>query len=257
MLPITVTTRAHQYTPAGLEPVDLMVSAEYHVTLLLSGKPCVSIACSGADLDVLAVGHLISEGIILSKDEIARVDVDEKTFTVNIVLAPDADVFGRLIRIRTLVSGCGGTGPELPADRPASPDLPVVRPAVVLASMKEFLGLSDTHRQTHGVHSGALYDLDGARIAFFDEIGRHNAVDKLLGFALANDISLDGVMLLSTGRISTEIVLKAAQAGIRVLVTRASPTSRAIELVRERNIMMITGVRRETFYVHHGAENIR
>ena len=122
--------------------------------------------------------------------------------------------------------------------------------------MKEFLGLSTTHSQTHGVHSGALYGLDGKRMAFFDEIGRHNAVDKLIGMALINRIPLDRYMLFSTGRVSSEIVLKAAQASIPVIVTRAAPTSMAIDLARKQNLILITGVRKDGFYVAHGADRI-
>ena len=85
--------------------MEAPVSAEYHVTLLLNGRPCLSIVCSGSDLDLLAAGHLVSEGLILSNDEIDRIEVDEERMTVNLVTAPGVDIFGRLVRIRTLVSG--------------------------------------------------------------------------------------------------------------------------------------------------------
>ncbi|OHD64713.1 MAG: formate dehydrogenase family accessory protein FdhD [Spirochaetes bacterium RBG_13_51_14] len=257
MLQKIITVKAHRYTPAGIEPADLSVSAEYNVTLLLNGRPCLSVACSGSDLDMLAAGHLLSEGIILSKDEIDRIEVNEERMTVNVIFAAGTDVFGRLIKIRTLVSGCAGSGSGPDGGKPASGELPFLNPAVIVSSMKEFLGLSEMYRLTHGVHSAALYDILGKRLAFYDEIGRHNAVDKLLGFALTYGVAMGQAMLLSTGRISSEIVLKASAAGIPAIVTRAAPTSMAVELVRKLNIILITGVKKDAFFIHHGAEYIR
>lgn len=256
MLPATVTVHSHYYTNSELRLIEAPVSAEYHVTLLLNGKPCLVIVCSGSDLDLLAAGHLVAEGIISSKEEIARIDVDEERLTVNVVTAAGVDVSARFPGIRTLVSGSPGSGEDGgPAIRPLI-DLPAVDPRVILSSMTEFLGLSKTHEATHGVHSGALYGLDGRQEAFFDEIGRHNAVDKLVGMALTRGISLGRSMLFSTGRVSSEIVKKTARASIPVLVTRAAPTSMAIELVKRLNIILLTGVRKDGFYVANGADRI-
>jgi FdhD protein len=255
LLQKTTTIKTHLYRPTGIEEVEVQVSAEYHVSFLLNGRPYLSVACSGTDLELLATGHLVSEGIILSENEIERIDIDEKGMAVNVITARDAKIIGRLIKVRTLVSGCAGA--ETP-DCGTTPlhDLPVLKASVVLASVKEFLGFSEIYRHTHGVHSGALYDTEGRRAAFFDEIGRHNAVDKLLGLALTRGIAVDRMMLLSTGRISSEIVTKAAVARVPAIVSRAAPTSMAVEMVRKLNIILITGVKRESFYVHHGAEYI-
>jgi FdhD protein len=256
MLQKIVIVKAHRHTAAGMEPVDLPVSAEYTIVLLLNGRPCLSVACSGSDLENLAVGHLVSEGIILSYGEIDRVEVDEKNMTVNVIFAAGTDVFGRLIKIRTLVSGCSGSDSGSAAGSVSSRELPRLDPAVIHASVKEFLGLSETYRLTHGVHSAALYDTKGTMLAFYDEIGRHNAVDKLIGYAMARGLPLTRAMLLSTGRISSEIALKAAAANIPAIVTRAAPTSKGVELARRNNIILVTGVRKDSFYVHHGVEHI-
>jgi FdhD protein len=256
MLQKIMNVKAHRHTSSGMEPVDLPVSAEYTILLLLNGRPCLSVACSGSDLEILAIGHLVSEGIILSYNEVDRIEVNEENMTINVIFAAGTDVFGRLIRIRTLVSACSGSGSGTTGGGPSSRELPRLDPSVIHASVKEFLGLSETYRLTHGVHSAALYDTGGTRLAFYDEIGRHNAVDKLIGYALTRGMALDRVMLLSTGRISSEIVLKAAAAGIPAIVTRAAPTSMAVELVRERDIILVTGVRKDSFYVHHGSEHI-
>ncbi len=256
MLQQTRTTLAHRYHDAGIEEVELVVSVEYHMTFLLNGRPYLTVACSGSDLDHLAAGHLLSEGIIRSREEIERIDIDEEAMTVNVVTAPGADIIGRLFRVRTLVSGCAGGGTGGGCEGVVLPAPPVVDPAVIIDSAKEFLGFSKIYRRTHGVHSAALYGIEGGRIAFYDEIGRHNAVDKLLGFALTGGIGLDRAMLFSTGRISSEIVSKAAAARIPALITRAAPTSMAIDMAREIGLILVTGVKRDGFYVHSGAGSI-
>ncbi len=255
MLQKTKTIKTHLFKGTGIEEAEVQVSAEYHVAFLLNGRPYLTVACSGTDLELLAAGHLLSEGIILSEKEIERIDINEKEMTVNVITARDAQIIGRLIKVRTLVSGCAGA--ETPdCGLPPLRDLPVLKAPVVLASVKEFLGFSETYRHTHGVHSGALYDIEGGRAAFFDEIGRHNAVDKLLGLALTRGIAVNRMMLLSTGRISSEIVTKAAVAKVPAIVSRAAPTSMAVEMVRKLNIILITGVKRDSFYVHHGVRQI-
>ncbi len=254
MLTPTVTIKTHRYSPSGVEPVDLLISSEYHITLLLNGRPCLSVACSGSDLEMLAVGHLITERIVLSMDEINAVQVDEELGTVNVILADNADVLGRLEKIRTPLSGCGGPGSDLSDDVAVRRGLPRVDPTIITSAMHEFLEFSVIHSTTHGVHSAALYAVDGTRVVFYDEIGRHNAIDKVIGYAMTHGVSLDRMMLFSTGRIATEIALKAARAGMSVIVTRASPTSMAVDFVRKKNIILITNVRKDSFYVHNGVE---
>ncbi|MBN2079335.1 MAG: formate dehydrogenase accessory sulfurtransferase FdhD [Spirochaetes bacterium] len=256
MLPQTATISAHRYGPDGFEPVELLVSAEYHMTFLVNGRPYLTVACSGSDLEIMAAGHLLSEGIIMSREEIERIEVDEEGMSVNVVTSPGADVIGRLFRVRTMVSGCAGGGTGTGCRGITLPAVPLIDPSVIIDSAKEFLGLSTIYRHTHGVHSAALYDIGGSRIAFYDEIGRHNAVDKLLGFALTGGVGLDQAMLFSTGRISSEIVSKVAAARIPVLVTRAAPTSMAVGMAREIGLVLVTGVRRDGFYVHHGRESL-
>jgi FdhD protein len=256
LLPDKVTIASYRYSGSGMEPVDISVSAEYHVAVMINGRPCVTIACSGSDLELLAVGHLASEGIICSQNEIAGVEVDETALTVNVLTVPGAEVFGRLMKVRTLVSGCAGTGPGPACAVPATGVPFRIEARTIVSLMREFLGLSDAYRLTHGVHSAALYNGEGERVAFFDEIGRHNAVDKLIGLAFARGLATGRMVLLTTGRVSSEIVSKAALACIPGIVTRAAPTSMAVDMARERNILLVTGVRGRGFYVHHGVEFI-
>jgi len=247
-----VTIQSYRYGPDGIEQAEIPVVAEYHVSFLLNGRPFLVVACSGSDIAEMAAGHLLAEGIVKSRADIKRIDVDEDSRTVDIITAQGPDMFGRLVRVRTLVSGCAGGGGA--GCLPRRDELPRVRPEAVTSAMKDFLGLSDTYRRTHGVHSAALYDLDGSLMAFYDELGRHNAVDKLIGTALLKGLSLERAMLFTTGRVASEILAKAAVAGVPVLVSRAAPTSMAVAMAREANLMLLTGVTAKGFYIHHGRE---
>jgi FdhD protein len=122
--------------------------------------------------------------------------------------------------------------------------------------MNEFLVFSQEHKATHGVHGAALYSLEGERLAFFDEIGRHNAIDKVIGHAAVSGISLEDKMICSTGRVSSEIALKLIHARAPVLVTRASPTTLSVELLRRYNLLSIVRAVGGRFYVVNGKENI-
>ncbi|HQM46212.1 MAG TPA: formate dehydrogenase accessory sulfurtransferase FdhD, partial [Smithellaceae bacterium] len=107
-----------------------------------------------------------------------------------------------------------------------------------------------------GVHGAALYSLAGEKIVFFDEIGRHNAIDKVIGHAAVHNISLEDKMICSTGRISSEIALKIINARAPVLITRASPTTLSVKLLRRYNILSVIRAVQGRFYVVNGKEQI-
>jgi FdhD protein len=163
----------------------------------------------------------------------------------------------RLFRLRSIASGCGQESATVfDGPLPPNPAIPYLRADTVLRSMKEFLRSSEAYGRTHGVHSAGLYTVEGERMAFFEEIGRHNAVDKVMGFAAKKGVPLGGTMLLSTGRLSSEIVQKAAAGPVPAIVSRAAPTSRSVEMARRQNILMVGRVRGSGFIVYHGAERI-
>ncbi len=252
-LPQHVMVAAFECAGTEIGPIELPVSAEYSFTLSVNGNPFVSIVCSGSDLEQLALGHLAAEGVIRSADEVRSIEIDEGAFSINVSTAESDELLDRLFRIRSIASGCGqsAAGPADAVRRPHG-KVPRVGAAVVIASMREFLRSSEIHTLTHGVHSAALYSVDGTRLCFFDEIGRHNAIDKILGCALKEGIPLERSMILSTGRLASEIVLKAIAVSAPVLISRAAPTTRSIELARRAGMLMIGGVRPSGFYIFSG-----
>ncbi len=106
------------------------------------------------------------------------------------------------------------------------------------------------------MHSAALSSTEGKIITFFDEIGRHNAIDKVLGYALLEDIDLRKNIILTTGRVSSEIVIKLINASAGTIISRASPTSLSYELANTHGVTMIGRVRSGYFCVFSGHENV-
>ncbi len=255
-LPANEKVLLHEYREGGFVEVSLPFSTEYAVLLQINGNPYVTMACSGNYLREHITGYLITEGMISGPDQIEKLDIDEANLTVNAVLMQDRIIAQKLERIKTISAAGGRTRKNMPAGDLIRDNLPKVSADVVLRSMKEFLTYSREHEATHGVHSAALYSLEGERLVFFDEIGRHNAIDKVIGHAALQGIRLEDKMICSTGRISSEIAFKIINARAPMLVTRASPTTLSVELLRRFNILSVIRAVNGRFFVVNGKENI-
>lgn len=255
-LPTCENVLLHEWRDGSLIEVSLPFSTEYAVLLKISDNPYVTMACSGNYLREHITGYLITEGIISGADQIEKMDIDETNLIVNAVLVKDKIIAEKLERIKIITAAGGRTKKCLPSDDLIRKNLPDVRAEVILRSMSEFLTYSREHEATHGVHSAALYSLVGERLVFFDEIGRHNAIDKVIGYAAVNGIGLKDKMICSTGRISSEIAFKFINARAPVLVTRASPTTLSIRLLRQYNILSIIRAVNNRFYVVNGKDRI-
>lgn len=256
MLPAQENVVLHEYRDGQLIEVSLPFSAEYALLLKINGSPYITMACSGNYLAEHVTGYLMTEGIIAGIDQIEKMEVDEAALAVNVVLIDDAVIAEKLDRIKTISAAGGRTKKNLPGDDLIRKRLPQVQAQVIVQSMSEFLNYSREHEATHGVHSAALYSLGGERLAFFDEIGRHNAIDKVIGYAAMNGIALADKMICSTGRISSEIAFKFINARAPALITRASPTTMSVKLLRRFNILSVIRAVNGRFFVVNGKENI-
>ncbi len=238
---------AYQYLEGRFEKISVPLSAEYSMTIAINGKPFVTIACSGSELQELATGFLVAEGIITNKNEIEKIDFDAEKLIMDVTIKETDTVIQRLFSIRSIVSGCGNAavkGTWLKKIKPG-----IFWPQVILKIGKQFYQTSDIHKLTHGVHSAGLYTATGECIVFYDEIGRHSAVDKIVGYALCHDIPLADKIVYSTGRISSDIILKAVAAGIGVVASKSAPTSLAAQYANEYHVVLAANVRINKFDV--------
>jgi FdhD protein len=218
------------------------VVEEVPVWLEVNGEPTVTWMCTPDQLEELAVGWLHGEGYIRSLADLRRLRpcATDVGFWADVTPELVALVKGEN-RKRVLASGCGAVttalgDPALLSARPASTPLPSVEQTRGL--FKALFAQGSRYKDTGGIHAAAL--TDGALLLHHaEDIGRHNAVDKVIGAALLRGRSLEGLGLLVTGRISGELGFKAARAGISYVATPSVPSSLAVEIARRAGTVLI------------------
>jgi len=218
------------------------IASELPVRLALNNEPLVTLLCTPTELEELAVGFLLSEGLLRDKASIKKLEVDEREATVRIELDNLPADFSTLFEKRTISSGCGKgitfTSYRMYADQRMNIAGPIVGLDDIRSLLKTFRNISALYLETGGVHSAALSD--GRDILFFSEdIGRHNAVDKLIGKAFLQSISVENKILLTSGRVTSEIVTKAGRNRFPVLISRAAPSCMAISYAEDMGITLV------------------
>jgi FdhD protein len=215
--------------------------------------------------DELAVGFLFTERIVTARDQVMGVRACRVGNVVRVDLRPEVAVdLTRLERHFYTASSCGVCGKaSLEAVRVCSPHRPSEGWPVVEAAVIH--RLSDTLRaeqtvfdRTGGLHAAALFDTHGNLLCLREDVGRHNALDKLIGVQfLSGRTPLSESVLLVSGRASFELVQKAAVAGIPILAAVGAPSSLAVDLARECGLTVLGFVRADRFNIYTGADRIR
>lgn len=228
---------------------------EIPFTILVNGQEIVTLLCSPDKLEYLAVGFLLSEGLIKSDTQIKSVNLGKDGHYANVELDGDFQVPQDFFRKRLISSGCGrGSSFYNPRDaldyEPINSDIQISYKQVT-DLMRQFQEKSSLFKKTGGVHSAALSDLGKIEI-FTEDIGRHNAIDKIFGQCLLKGISTEDKVILTSGRISSEILIKVAKGKIPIIISRAAPTDLAVGLAEKMRVTLIGFVRgkRMNIYTH-------
>lgn len=235
--------------------VEDMVVREAPMTIVLDNQELVTMLCSPMDLKYLAVGFLFSEGFLKSKEEIKKVVVDDRKGIAWVETKEGKGADPSLLSKRLITSGCGrGASFYSLADAQAHMKIDSrfkMLASDVLALVGEFQHGSELHRMTHGVHSAALCDAKKI-LTFADDIGRHNAIDKIVGRCILTDVPAENHGLIFSGRISSEMLLKAARRGFPVVISVASPTNVAVTMARDIGMTMVGMVRGKRMNIYSG-----
>lgn len=254
MLPADLPMQYFQYNVAtGWKPVENRVIVETAVSLTVNGEAWLSFTCTPQDLDVLAIGFLYNEGIIEAKAEIAAIDICNQGTNVDVWLYHQAE----RPKIWQRTSGCTGGVTAVPDVNP--PQYTIrnghITPQMLLTCMDQLLQSQELYREAGGVHGSALSD--GVQIrARAEDIGRHNTLDKLAGRILLSGIEVQPAILLTTGRVSSEMLQKSARIGASAVVSRTSPTSQSVMLADQLGITLVGYARRNGFLVYTHPERL-
>lgn len=245
--------RYWKYEKNNWEVIDGRVVTEMSVALSVNGEIWLTFMCSPIDLKELGVGFLFNEGIIETADEVVSARICEQECNIDIWLNRVVDKPDHWQR----TSGC--TGGLTRSDNEQRSTLftldEQISPKMVLESMEQLIQIQELYRQTRGVHCSVMSDGHQMLIRA-EDIGRHNTLDKLAGHFLLGRYNPKRRIILTTGRISSEMLQKSARLGASVVVSRTSPTSRAVQRAEELGITLIGYARRNQFIVYAHPERL-
>lgn len=233
------------------ESTDSVV-AEMPLKLYINYELYTVLMCTPNEVKELAIGYLFSEGIITSLDSIESI---EEKFDDRVCVVLKDHIKVNYDSIKAEASGCGSGRVqlqflELGLDKAIESDYKVSS-ITISKLMKEFNTASELFKKTGGVHSCAICG-DEAIVVFSEDIGRHNALDKVIGKSIMSNISLENNFVMTTGRISSDIVVKTIKAGIPVLVSHSAPTDLALEIAEASNLTVIGFTRGNRMTVYCG-----
>jgi FdhD protein len=237
------------------------VAEEKPLHIFLNRTRYVTVFCSPTKLKEMAVGNVISEGIVKSKKEIEGIDLKEEQGVCRINLKSDVKLEDRLKLLqhfsRVIFSACGSTTryePTLGLTKVRS-DLKV-KAEIIFNCVNRLNFIAETFRKTGGVHIAGIYKSDGSLVTFAEDVGRHNAVDKVIGSCILDEIDFANCFLALSGRLTGDIVLKAAKTGLPIVASLAAAISSGIAIAKDAELTLAGFVRGGRMNIYSFPERI-
>ncbi|MBG0790023.1 MAG: formate dehydrogenase accessory sulfurtransferase FdhD [Desulfovibrionaceae bacterium] len=232
---------------------------EVPLTIMLNGREVVTLMCTAKHPEYLAIGFLKSDAFLSAPDQITDISVREEGNRLVAEVETCHDPWKGRIMERSITSGCGkgtnfGRNVATISKRRLTGDIKVA-PEQVLALARQLHERSTLYSATRGCHNSALCTPEEI-LLFREDIGRHNAIDMICGQCFLDDVSVDDKMIVTTGRVASEILLKVVRIGIPVLCSTAVATSFSVELARKTGITLIGNTRDDRFWVYNDAGRI-
>lgn len=254
-----VPRRYVRFAGTSPEAVDAGVIGEIRFTLFVEDRELVTLMCSPWQLRSLVVGFLYLEGLIETVDEIEmlRVCLEDRLADVRL-----AHGFPDVPPRKILTSGCtGGVSFGKYLDQIEQFRVPdgsvLVEPAIMYDLLRALYDSSHLYRESGGVHTAIFAEARARQPRYVaEDIGRHNTLDKLQGMALLDDVSTRGGIILASGRISSEMLFKAAIMGVPIVGSRTSPTNLALSVAERLNITVCGYLRQTSMNVYTHPERL-
>ncbi|MEA4924557.1 MAG: formate dehydrogenase accessory sulfurtransferase FdhD [Syntrophomonadaceae bacterium] len=258
-LPIYKNREVTVYNNGVMEHIEDAVVQETPLTLFLNHVELATMICSPHGFKELGVGFLLTEGLIQKPSDIVEMSCREEEGLLWIETSAPVPQTSNFLR-RHIASCCGKSRAGLYFINDARQLQPVesetrFRAEHLLQVINALEDRSSTFHLTGGVHSAALADSDRL-LCLYEDIGRHNAVDKVLGYAFLNKIPTNDKCLLLSGRVASEILIKAARAHIPLVLSRSAPTGLTIELAEDMNMTVVGFARGRRFSIYSHSERV-
>jgi FdhD protein len=254
-----LTYDVSEFSEGGFRETQVTAIQEVPLTIYLNGREIVTLLCTGKEPKYLAVGFLKSDGLIAEPKQLKKVDVEEEAERLRVSVETSHDPFENQRLGRSITSGCGkGTNFERNVETIASTTVTTelsVTPEQILRLSAELDERSTLYRATGGCHNASLATPEGILI-FREDIGRHNAIDMICGECFLKSIPTNDKLIVSTGRIASEILLKTIRLGVPILVSRAAATRFSIDLARRTNMTLIGRARNKSMAIYNHAGRI-
>jgi FdhD protein len=239
--------------------VDTRVPVERPLTLFLNGQEIVTMMTIGDYPDYLALGYLVNQRMLLPEDEVTGIDFDAEIETIVVRTARRTDYEERLKK-KTQTSGCAqGTvfGNMMDAVESVALDAKAELKTSWIYSLSKQINLTPSlYLEAGAIHGCVL--CEGERpLLYMEDVGRHNAVDKIAGYMRVHRLSPAGKIMYTTGRLTSEMVIKTAQMGIPILISRSGFTAWGVQLARQIGMTLIGRAKGKRFVALSGAERLR
>ena len=242
-----------RYEDGDWQPVEGAITEEALVCIHVNGRELATFMCTPREQDELALGFLRAEGLIQGLADVRALTISASGTCVDVWLNHEIELPSR----RIVTSGCGGgvTFDDLTSRSALLNTRTAVPPEQIFPRMRDLYQAANLYRVTQGIHTSALSD--GERLLLVaEDVGRHNTLDRLWGKALKRNLPTEGLILLATGRISSEMLGKAAKMGVPVVASRTSATSLSVALGRAWNITVVGYVRRDSLRVYSAPHRV-
>jgi FdhD protein len=240
------------------KPVETAVVMERPLTLFLNGREIVTMMTIGDHPDYLAVGYLLNQNMLLPGDRVIAIDYDEDIDTVVVRTDRETD-FEDKLKKKTLTSGCAqgtvfGDLMEKFDEIRLDPEA-ILRTSWLYALSRKINTVPSLYLAAGAIHGCVLCEEDRPLI-YMEDVGRHNAIDKIAGYMHLNGISPAGKIFYTTGRLTSEMVIKTVQMGIPILISRSGFTAWGVELAQQAGLTLIGRAKGRRFVALAGAERI-
>lgn len=234
--------KIHKFNVDKWSDEEDFVVVETPLRIYINNSHYISLMCSPDKMEELALGFLLCEGVIKDYSEVKSMKLEENILNIEM----DKKIHAYKFKDRAMSSGCCKGSMHISVINQNSLERlecdKVFDVDNILKSMEKFNKHSELFKETGGVHSCALADGDKV-VLFAEDIGRHNAFDKIIGMALKSSIEMSDKILYTSGRLSSDIIIKAASAKVPIVVSHSAPTKLALDLAKSLNIAAVGFVR--------------